>query len=341
MQLTVTTLIHQVVADLLYQKQFPLAHFPELVDLATVACGLGIPLSNFSFVEKNIPDWDFTQWSHKRHGFLVQRALSYACAMAAWVRGESKPGWARYLRPDIRNPMNKSLKYLWKTGDSFFGPETIAGRILEQPQSAWMRMAQLDSPSKQIVAIRHLQHDPRLALEQENLLVGKLESSNPFIVLNAMWTIEEIKLNTEGILDGLRFLVDHTSDEVRSKAVRTLTMLRGIDESTMDRLAAMIGSDTWFVSHSAVFGLSSLEGVPDYILKPMNTGFRKALQGCEYGVIPHFVNAFNRWLDEPESYFELLFSEDSPELLGVALDTLEQIRQPLTQLEAGIEEVNS
>lgn len=339
--MTITTLIHQVVADWLYQKQFPLAHFPELVDLATVACGMGIPLSNYSFVEKNIPDWDFTQWSHKRHGFLVQRALSYASAMAAWVRNEVKPVWARYLRPDIRNPMNKSLKYLMKTEDSFFTPETVDSKVLDQSQSEWLRMARVESPSRQIVAVRHLRHEPRLASDQEKLLLEKLSSSNPFVILNAMWTVEENGLNSEPVISSLRGLVDHSSDEVRSKAVRTLTLLRGIDESTMDRLASMVGSGTWFVSHSAVFGLSSLESVPEYVLKPMNSAFRKALQGCEYGVIPHFINAFNRWLDQPEEYFELLFKEDSPELLGVALDTLEQIRQPLTQLQAEAEEINS
>lgn len=333
MQLTVTTLIHQVVADLLHQKQFPKAHFPELVDLATVACGLGIPLSNFSFVEKNTPDWDFTQWSHRRHGFLIQRALSYACALAAWVRGEHRPAWASSLRPDIRNPMLKSLKYLKRTQDSFFGPDTIDFVFLEQPQTSWLRLAEESSASKQIVAIRHIEIEKRLAAEQEQLLLDKLRSSNEFIIQTAIWTIEKTELATEAVVDELRRLVDHSSDEIRSKAAFTLTILRAIDDHTRDAMADMVGSGVWFVSHAGVIGLSSLARVPDDIYRPMNKGFRRALQKCDYGIIPHFVNAFNRWLDDPEAYFDLLFAEDSPELLGVALDALEQIRQPLTQLD--------
>lgn len=333
MQLTVTTLIHQVMVDLLHQKRFPTAHYPELVDLATVACGLGIPLSNFSFVEKNVPDWDFTQWSHRRHGFLIQRALAYASALAAWVRAEAKPSWASLLRPDIRNPMMKSLKYLNRTGDSFFGPDTIDFKLLEQPQTSWIRMAEESSASRQIVAIRHLQIEKRVAAEQEKLLLEKLKSSNEFIVQTAIWAVEENKLAAEPIIDELRKLVDHTSDEIRSKAAFALTILNAIDDRTRDVMAEMVGSSVWFVSHSGVFGLSSLESVPDDILRPMNKGFRKALQKCDYGIIPHFVNAFDRWLDNPESYFELLFADDSPELLGVALDALQQIRQPLAQLE--------
>jgi hypothetical protein len=333
MHLTVTTLVHHVVADLLYQKQFPLAHFPELVDLATVAFGLGIPLSNYSFVEKNVPDWDFTEWSHKRHGFLVQRALSYASAIAAWVRQQPHPRWDRHLRMDIRQPMKKSLRYLLKTQDSFFRPDTLGQKILEQTQSQWLNLAMEQSASRQIVAVRHIRHEPRLAEEQAKLLKEKLRSRNQFIVLNTLWTVEAMKLNSEEILDEMRGLIDHPSDEVRSKAAYTLTILRAIDDRTVDRLTNMIGSNVWFVTHSAAFALSSLEVVPDYVLKPMNQGLKKALQNCEYGLIPHFVNAFNRWLDDPESYFKMLWADDSPELLGVALDTLEQIRQPLTQLQ--------
>ena len=336
MQLTVTTLIHQVVADLLFQNRFPMAHLPELVDLATVACGLGIPLSNYSFVEKNTPDWDFTQWSHRRHGFLIQRALSYSSALAAWVRGEQRPEWAKYLRPDIRHPMNKSLKYLLRTKDSFFGPETVDFKLLDQPQTSWIRIAQEKSASRQIVAIRHMKYEKRLAEEQEQLLLGKLRSSNEFIVQNAIWTIERMEAEEvpQSIVEELRGLMDHSSDEVRSKTAVVLTVLQEIDDRTRDLMTDMVGSNVWFVVHAGVFGLSSLESVPDSVLRPMNKGFRKALQNCDYGVLPHFANAFDRWLDDPEAYFKMLFEEDSPELLGVAMDTLNQVRTALTQLES-------
>lgn len=333
LQLAVATLIHMTVTDLLYQRQFPLAHFPELVDLAMVVMGLGVASSNISFVENYLPEWDYTLWAHHRRGFLDQRGWSYASALAAWIRGEQHPRWARALRLDIRQPMTKSLRYLFKTGDSFFSSSTLGQPILGQSQDSWLAMAREKSPSRQIIAVRHFQSDSRLADEQHALLAENLRSSNEFIVLNTMWAIEAMKLDSEMVLEELRMQVDHPSEEVRSKAAVTLANLRAVDSKTVDRLANMLGSGVSFVQQSAAFALSSMDSVPDYVLRPMNRGLLRSLQVCDYGLIMHFVNAFNRWFDRPEDYFETLLGEDSPELLEIAMDTLEQIRRPLTQLQ--------
>lgn len=329
--------MHMVVSDMLFQNKFPLAHFPEVTDLAVVGMGLGILLSNLSFVENNIQEWDYTRWTHHSRGFLDQRALSYASALAAWIRGEEHPRWARHLRNDVRHPMKKALRYLFKTGDSFFTQASSESQILEQPQSDWMKLANESSPSKQIIAIRHLRPDPEIAQEQLRILEEKLRSDNEFVALNAMWAIEEMLFASEEILESLRMLIDHPTDEVRSKAACTLANLQAIDYSTIDRIANMLGSGIPFVEESAAFALSSIGDVPDYVLKPMNRGMLRALQMCEYNLLGHFVSAFNRWLDQPEEYFQTLLANDSPEYLEIAMETLEQVRKPYVQIGESIQ----
>ncbi|MGB7344790.1 MAG: hypothetical protein WBD20_11275, partial [Pirellulaceae bacterium] len=118
--LVAAALINGVVNDLLYQSEFQLPHFPEWVDLAVVASGLGVLRSGIGFVKKTGLLWDSTQWSAAPRPFLNIPSLAYANAMTAWVRGDTSPAWANDLNGEIKRPMRASLKYLHKTNDSFF-----------------------------------------------------------------------------------------------------------------------------------------------------------------------------------------------------------------------------
>ena len=41
----------------------------------------------------------------------------YALALFAKARGERKPGWLKHLRPDVRVPCKRGIRYLTETGD--------------------------------------------------------------------------------------------------------------------------------------------------------------------------------------------------------------------------------
>jgi hypothetical protein len=93
-----------------------------LTDLTTVALGLGIFLANtprnWRSDLKTWPDSDLN-----RPEYMSPPMFGYAVAHVAWHRGEEWPEWAAYLNWSVRGEFKQALRYLQKTGDSWFRPK--------------------------------------------------------------------------------------------------------------------------------------------------------------------------------------------------------------------------
>ena len=85
-----------------------------LTDLLTVVLGMGVFTGNAVF--------SFTQgtevWRTERRGYLTEEMFGYALAAFAWMRGETKPEWARHLEGSVSSYFKSAQKYLEKTGDT-------------------------------------------------------------------------------------------------------------------------------------------------------------------------------------------------------------------------------
>ena len=317
-------MIHHVVADLLYQCKFAYVHFPELVDFAVVMTGLGAIRSRIDFVKNAGSFWDSTGWGVFPRPFLDTPTLGYVQAMAAWIRGDSDPSWFAELPPAVKTPSKKSLKFLNKTGDSFFDPKSADQRLLQQDQQQWLALATEKSTSKQIIALRHFQPDESLADQQASILLDKLRCANVPLIVHAITSVESVKLSTEPILDQLRHLATHQNDEVRAKAMIALAKLDQIDESTVDIAARMIDSRAKHVVYAGVFALGSQSEVDDTTLRAIDRGFLSALQTCDYEFIHLFAMCYGRWLEQPETHFNQLL--DDEEYLEMANEALQASR---------------
>ncbi len=317
------------------QHDFPDADNPELVDLAVIGTGLGMIRSNIGFVKKFAAFWDSTQWDLVPRPFLDCQSLAYANAAAAWARGDAAPPWAGDLVSEVKRPMLSSLKFLFKTNDSFFQPATKRSN-LKQSQSDWWKLAAVTSPSQQVIAIRHLAAEGALTDQQESLLLQKLRSANRAIVLNAIAATERMAvahpaIASESIARELRMLVDHRDDEVRAKAMCAVARLAQLDEATIDTAAIMVASNFKHQIFAGVYALSTLESVPDHVLPPFDRSFVRALQACDYEFAGMFAAGYNRWLADPQSHLEDLL-QGSPEYLPIALDALQQVPGQLVSI---------
>lgn len=330
--LAAATLIHGVVTDLLYQNGFGEKGNemvrPELVDLAVVGTGLGVLQTNIGFVDKANRFWDSTQWDVLPRPFLDDSSLAYATALAAWVRGDNNPSWASDLRSDVKKPMLKSLKFLLKTGDSFFSRESASQSILDQAQRQWIELAASRSVSTQVVATRHLEMGDEANSPAEKRLLEKLRSGNQAVLLQAIATTHRFTAAREPMIEELRLLVEHRNDETRAAAMLALLRLAPLDEHSVNVAAKMLDCTTKFVSFAGLMALGTLETIPDHLMPAANRGFVRSLQTCNYEFVGIYVAAFERWLDDPKSHFEDLLAADSPEYLEIALQSLENLPQP-------------
>ena len=92
-----------------------------LTDLTVVFHGLGIFLANCPRAWES----DFTRWPGTdllKPEYMTLPMFGYALAHAAWLRGETKPAWAKRLRRDARASLKQGIDYLQRTDDSTFGP---------------------------------------------------------------------------------------------------------------------------------------------------------------------------------------------------------------------------
>lgn len=320
---------------MLYQSTFSQPHFPELVELAVIGTGLGVLRSNLMFVKKVATFWDSTHWQIAPPPFLNIQSLAYANALAAWSRDETAPDWLDDMYSEVKRPMKRSLKYLFKTGDSFFNPRESQHR-LNLSAEQWWELAEHPSASTQVIAIRHLNTDQTLTQKQESSLLKKLQSTERATTLNAITTTERLSSGQKtGISDSLagqiRNLVDHRDDEIRAKAMCALTTVNRIDSSAIDAAANMIEDDIRHVVFAGVHALTTVDQVPDYVSPSFDRSFIKALKSCDYEFVGLFAKGYNRWHDDPKQHLEQLLS-DSPEFLPIAMEALDQKPQQVINI---------
>ncbi|MDG2223316.1 MAG: hypothetical protein P8L85_18180 [Rubripirellula sp.] len=323
--LGLATLVNGVVNDLLYQNRFAGPVTPEVAELAVVGTGLGTLRNGIGLVGKVGSHWDSTRWEIAARPFLDFQTLAYANAIAAWARDDRTPAWVSEMHGELKRPMQNSLKFLFKTNDSFFQP-TKQKTLLGQPQDQWWELAAIDSASQKVIAIRHLQTNQDLSEKQQTLLLEHLDSPNRAIVLHAIATVERMAMDyrpiaNEAIVGRLRILADHRDDEISAKAMCTVTRLKKLDENTIDIASNMLESQYRHVIYAGAYAFSSLDSIPDHVLKLVDRAFVRALQACDYEFVGMFALAYKRWLDDPEAHLQDLL-QDSPEYLPVALDAL-------------------
>lgn len=83
-----------------------------LTDLLTVYFGLGIFTANAAFEYRPEARGRHMYTVTSRLGYLTEPMFGYGLARYAWLRGEPKPDWARYLDTNPRAILKQGLRYL-------------------------------------------------------------------------------------------------------------------------------------------------------------------------------------------------------------------------------------
>jgi hypothetical protein len=186
------TLAHELAHELLLKGGHLTQHVADhehVTDLLPVFLGVGIFVANATVEFLSESTASTHRWSISRQGYLNSIVLGYALAVFAYVRGEDRPAWGGHLRGDAAEPLWAGLRYLRKTGDCLFGPETEDG--------------------------------PR-ACSTPAQVIERLSHRSPTFRLAALWDVGQIGVVSEELLTAvLKCLADKDAD-VRREAVRSL-----------------------------------------------------------------------------------------------------------------------
>jgi tetratricopeptide (TPR) repeat protein len=95
-----------------------------LTDLLTVFFGLGVFTANNAIREVNWRTGNYSGWSIGRQGYLTIAEYAYALALYAYTRGEHRPPWVKFLRPDVRGLFKTESKRIAAGGACSSGEAT-------------------------------------------------------------------------------------------------------------------------------------------------------------------------------------------------------------------------
>lgn len=89
-----------------------------MTDLVPVFYGLGVFSANSSIVFEQWTNAQYQGWQASSAGYLTEEAFGYALGLFAYLRGEEKPEWAKYLATNPKSYFKSSINYLRKTNDT-------------------------------------------------------------------------------------------------------------------------------------------------------------------------------------------------------------------------------
>ena len=287
--------------------------------------GLGMPRNELSFVKQSPQHWDMTAWDLVPLPFLNRQCHAYVNALAAWFRGDDNVDWIDAMHPEIVRSTKKALKFLKKTGDSFFAPSTLQTTIASRTPSEWLQLADDKNVTSQIVAMQYLAGSKSFPEGNSDVLVQKLRSRNDAIVMHAVGAAETMDNPEQEIIEELRLLTESPHEGTQSKSTLAVARMQQLDDFCLENATKMVGSNTDFVAYAGLLALSTRESVGDMERNAVDRAFIKYLQTCNYNFVNLCAAAYAQWLPDSQAYVTELLSENQPEYLDIALEAVESV----------------
>ena len=208
-----------------------------ITDLLPVFLGTGIFLANSTIGDSSGSSGTWTWWSISRQGYLPSRIFGYAFALFAFVRDEPNPPWSEHLRLDARAALQGGLRYLHKTGDSLFHPDTVREQIPPL------------TPAKAIEFLR---------------------TGSPTVRLATLWDVGEAALADPEVLAAVQRCLDDRDTHIIAEAARTLAIFGVAAEGAIPRLLDMLWRGETPIKIGAAEALRAIRSRAEIVVPELN-----------------------------------------------------------------------
>jgi hypothetical protein len=232
----VATLLHELAHEMLLgggKLTADVADHEWVTDLLPVFFGLGVFAANATISEEYHHEGQSSWWFIGKHGYLPARVFGYAMALFAFARGERDPAWAKHLRLDASSALQGGLRYVRKTNDTLFHPDTMRGK--RQPPSA-------------------------------GELSARLRTGSPSVRLFALWEIGEGTLTDPDVVTAVGQAVKDADETVSATACRTLAGMGTAAEPATQQLVEAVSKGGEIARVEAACALGVLRLRPDLVV---------------------------------------------------------------------------
>jgi hypothetical protein len=213
-----------------------------VTDLLPVFFGLGLFAANATVSEQYENQGQVSWWSIGRQGYLPSRIFGYALALFAFVRGERDPSWAKHLRLDASSPLQGGLRYLRKTNDTLFHPNTARAKSMPQSSAE---------------------------------LTVRLKTGSPTFRMAALWEIRDRPVTEPDVVAAVGLGVKDTDPAVASAACQTLAAFGPAAAPGVPHLVDALSGGCEITRVHAACALGALRQRPDVVVPELCAWLRE------------------------------------------------------------------
>ncbi len=298
----VSTLAHELAHDFLLGGEFLKGDEPDgelITDLLTIFLGLGVFTANSIFRE--------SQWWMSRQGYLLPEAVGYALALFAFMRGEESPDWAKHLTLGPAEHFAKGLRFLRKTNDSLFHPETILIERRPLDPATALTNLQTGSATVRLATLWDLRNQPLTDAVVVTAVARCLRDRDPDIPSAAALALGQLGEAAAPALSNLIELLPSEDPGVRAAVAFALGVLARNPDEVVPWLCEYIPASPREVLVEASRALARFGRHGEAGVRPLALALMKAFENDDPALVHHLADVLTAvTADAPKRVREIL-----------------------------------
>jgi hypothetical protein len=296
-----------------------------ITDLLPVFLGIGVFAANATIHEQYWHEGQTSSWVIGKQGYLPSRMFGYAMALFCFVRQERNPPWVKHLRQDAATALTGGLRYLEKTGDTLFHPNTIHSPLtLLTPHEA-VECLRAQNPSIRLATLWDMAEQGLATPECIPSLIVCLEDREPTLAPPAARLLAGFGPAASGAVPALLRCLDAAEDETRATAAEALGAFGTVPEDAIRHLASLLGDTSPVVVEAVAEALALLRQPLDHhSLQQLLAQLEKALVDCDDALAATLVSALHATTADPEACIREHLGRKDRELYREALRLLRE-----------------
>lgn len=323
----VATLAHELAHEMLLGGGLLTADVPDhewVTDLLPVFLGVGVFAANATVSEDSGFSGGWSWWTVGKSGYLPARVFGYAFALFAFMRGEQNPTWAKHLRLDASSALREGLRYLRKTNDSLFHPDTIRAKRLPQVASELVARLRTGSPSARLATLWEIGEQGATDPDVVTAVSQALADSDPAISGTAGRTLVALGPAAAVAIPHLIEALSAAFDDTRTGAACALGALRQQADIVVPELCVLLGEQNTTLVVEAAQALRQFGAQAEPSAPRLLTALTKALIECDHPLVEVLTGTLLAITPDPKRYVREHFPERDSELRQLALAALKE-----------------
>ncbi len=329
-QVLAAALAHELAHELLHGSGLldaTVADHEWVTDLLPVYLGIGLFAANSTLHEEYHTEGQLSWWVIGKRGYLPARVFGYAMALFAFMRGEQAPSWAKYLRRDAATALRGGLRYLHKTGDSLFHPDTTPVKRTQSTATETAARLRSGTPSARLAALWEIQEHRWNTPECLAAVLESLDDRDEALSGEAARTLARFGAEAASAVPRLRAALWAASTDTRAAAASALGTLGPPAHASVPELCMLLDYRHRSVFCAAAEALSRLGvSLETRAIARLLEGLEAALRECDYPLIDVAAQALLAATVDPERFIRQHFAGRDRSLEQLALDSLAEQR---------------